>query len=426
VVVIAAVLSVALHKLGLLERLELVNLDILLLAKQPVANTEVLLVTVEQSDYVDIFHSRSPLDQGQVIDIINRIASVKPKVIGVDLDTSDWDPQLRQRLAPNGVPIVWARDVAEEMRSDQRTSQSDSSKAEMGKVFGDDKPQECWGVPAIAPDNDGIVRNYDEGVQVPAPNPENKQHGPRDYAPSFVTVVSRAADNRYCSALEFTQKPTPERKRINFENWRLNRYSASAILNLSRLPAWKASPDQFPEIHDKVVLLGGAFRQARDRYRTPISWMDGVEILGQAVVSEKHGGISEAGLLKMMGIDVLVGMALLSLNYLLKLRIPQSARHRMLALKFVLLMVLLLVATFVSWASFTFKRYYVSSLIVAAGLFVDELLKHAVEYRELVGKNRKLFRENSVLADDNRHLADQNRDLLVKNAELLPKLSKPT
>src|ERR1035438_9090990 len=48
-----------------------------------------LIIAINDDDYAERFHRRSPLDPQQVAEILGGIQFFAPKAIGVDLDTED-------------------------------------------------------------------------------------------------------------------------------------------------------------------------------------------------------------------------------------------------------------------------------------------------------------------------------------------------
>ncbi len=69
----------------------------------------VWLVAITDKDYADprLFKKTSPLDPEQLRKVIAAIAKLRPRVIGVDVDTSD-----SQNVRPETqVPIIWGQRV---------------------------------------------------------------------------------------------------------------------------------------------------------------------------------------------------------------------------------------------------------------------------------------------------------------------------
>jgi CHASE2 domain-containing sensor protein len=75
---------------------------------------------------------------------------------------------------------------------------------------------------------------------------------------------------------------------LNFagDRYAFARYSSSAVIEQSAAPGWAAEGP----LRDRLVIVGGAFRAARDEYRTPLGPMTGADIVAHAVASEVHGG----------------------------------------------------------------------------------------------------------------------------------------
>jgi CHASE2 domain-containing sensor protein len=378
VVVTAAVLASILHKLGVLDRLELLNFDTWLLSKQELKASDIVLVTIEQPDYDKVFKASSPLNAQKVIDIINSIAVSNPKIIGVDLDTSLWTETEFGKIHAN-VPIVWAREA--ELQRVEVNSVPDGipprsepvEKYTLREVAHIDLTLFCWGLTAIAPDDDGEVRSYYRRIpmfpsQVDKPDLTYPSFA-RELAHEHLPPDKRAKSD--CDEQQERANVEELRHRINFFTGRIPRLSARAVQGI-------AGTDT---LTGKIVLLGGAFSQARDRYATPLGMMDGVEILGHAVLTEKHGGILEAGPKVAAFVDVLVGLLLITLNYFLITRLHGSAKLWMLPIEFVLLPVLSVLLSLAAFLSFS---YYSSFFLVLLGVFTHQLVEHVLEYRTLL------------------------------------------
>ena len=115
------VLTLVLEHAGWLRGFETAALDTSLRLIKPITPRFVQIVSINEDDYVHIFEGRSPLDAEKVTSLIEAIAEGDPRVIGVDIDTSDpqWKPlapklvaSLRQRAS-----IVWEREAIGEVHA---------------------------------------------------------------------------------------------------------------------------------------------------------------------------------------------------------------------------------------------------------------------------------------------------------------------
>src|SRR5580658_3804136 len=118
IVGVAALLTVQLHKTAFLHWADLDNLDTWILLNKPEPSKDIVVVDITDDDYRSLFDSQSPLVPARVRTLIWAIAATYPRVLGIDLDTSEWDPSQRQWLVdkikidqanvPGSVPVVWA------------------------------------------------------------------------------------------------------------------------------------------------------------------------------------------------------------------------------------------------------------------------------------------------------------------------------
>ena len=141
-----------LHHFGWLDRLEATSLDFLVRLREPVKPRYVWIVPITDSDYANpkLFRKTSPLDPEQLRDIISAIATLRPRVIGIDVDTS----QSRGIRPETAMPIIWGQSV---------TPTEDADKRHTLPVLGGEQPQPTTnelGVCVMPADADGTVRRY--------------------------------------------------------------------------------------------------------------------------------------------------------------------------------------------------------------------------------------------------------------------------
>src|ERR1039457_3314244 len=73
---------------------------------------------------------------------------------------------------------------------------------------------------------------------------------------------------------------SPELEKVNYRGPKnaFDHLSVRTLKTLKNLPASAVHP-----LHGKIVLLGGAYRAARDAYATPFGYLDGVDIIANTV-----------------------------------------------------------------------------------------------------------------------------------------------
>ncbi len=351
-----------LHHYGAFERWENDNLDRWLLAKPAQLVKDIMLVVIDDADYEGPeFHGTSPLQAGRVIDVLEAIAKGHPKVIGVDLDTSHWTEDEAKR-ASRISNVVWARGGWEEGGS-----------LKLDKLLGGFYTEDtCFGLPAVQLDDDGIVRRYSRTQQV----------GER-IVPSFPVVVAEKSSQKEwepCKAGGTAHESEEAGVLINFlgQGLSFRRLTSSAIVQLAKTREWQNEPD----VRDKIVLVGGVFRAARDRYVTPLGMMDGVNIAALETYGELSKPASEASPWKYMAADITLGLLLVAAFYI----VPSPWR-------LAVIMATIALVVLVSFTLFYTRAFFFSFVPILAGVIVHEGLESSIERRSLERENKELHAE---------------------------------
>jgi CHASE2 domain-containing sensor protein len=300
----------------------------------PPANFEdVYLVHIADADYRDpkMFNAQSPLKPELVVDLISAVSSLRPKIVGVDLDTKDspWYSAVAQnclgqngalRVVPPSKPeVVWAR-----MPVESRTRQADlraEKPIQLYQLLGGfkDCEQALYGIPRFPLDADGVVREYVGEFEV---DPQQKK-------PSFARAIAEDYDRVYQSSRkERILNFAAARPKGAADPEQLCAVAPASAISAEQLfcalPAQAANCHEEKEarskgdqesaarwiasVPDKIVLIGGAFEDARDAYPTPIGQMCGVDLNALAIESDLHpGAIHPTPLLCGLAGDLLAG-----------------------------------------------------------------------------------------------------------------------
>jgi CHASE2 domain-containing sensor protein len=359
VVLVAAIATFLMEDSWFFRHMENSNLDVWLNAKAAAPSGKVFVVSITDEDYKGLFGGSSPLNPQKVEQIIAAIVHSGARLLGVDLDTSGWSPR-DVAAVPKGIPIVWAREYSEE-------------NSKMENVLGSNDPGVCFGLPAYTPDEDGVIRHYQPVVTLPG--------GGKEF--SFAARLLAT-----CEA-----KPTEsegggeEGKLINYLGGSnaFGHLSAGALLTLSAVPSWSESKNP---LRGKIVLLGGAFRAARDKFYTPAGRMDGVDIIAHTIESESPGGeVKTPGSVFFFATDLLLGLSLVAGGWLLPRKWALPA----------MILVVTVAAFLGSWLAFRSFGYFASFVPVLAGVLMHELFEHFVEHHELIKEHRELVHESEEL-----------------------------
>lgn len=264
----------------------------------PRESDRVVIVEIDDLDYDTLFGGVSPLAPAVVRRVLAAILTGRPRALGVDLETShpmyhDFD------LPANGTPVIWAREAVscEVVPQDHTTESSCHHGAVVPLDYLGGSEGQPFGLVTFQADHRGTIRRYQRAIQT--------AQGPM---PSFPSALARAiaganspGANRDTALLS-----------IEFRRGDPLRLTTRTILE------WAADPSSDYRntgvLRDRIVLLGGQYRVARDRHPTPLGVLSGVEILTQALETELDGRgrppPSRVMLLLLQSITVLLLVAL--------------------------------------------------------------------------------------------------------------------
>jgi CHASE2 domain-containing sensor protein len=236
--------------------------------RRPSTDSPIVVVHITDDDYETLFGSTSPLSPSRVGEILDAITVGKPRLIGVDLDTSHHDYATLE--SDHWPSIVWMQDLI-----------ADRGEARPGAVKGLDAAAfrgrplstnsatrvDTAGLAIVAPDTDGLIRRYQRCWKT------------RDGSfPSFVWAISEPQH----ADVECASQPRPRRHVIEYGRFTRWSFSVGQILEQPH-----AAREQW--LKDRIVLLGGAYAAARDVHATPLGQMFGIDILAAAIETELTG-----------------------------------------------------------------------------------------------------------------------------------------
>ena len=362
VIVGISLLMLAFEQAGWLERFETAGIDAFNLLQTPHDPTHVVIVGIDDDDYGDLFKGRSPLDANELRDLIEAIALGKPKVIGVDLDTSS-DAFRGIESAENWPPIVWAEDAIEAQGKFRQIPALGGSSLRGG---------DGQGIAGLPQDPDGITRRYRREFQL-----EGGGDG-RSFPWVVVQSFSNGGLRDCCQAGAQSTNSSERGLLLNFSGERFNfsPLSARFVLKIAREPGWA---DNGP-LRNRIVLLGGFFRASRDTQITPIGKMAGVQLMAQAIETElRGGGIRPLNEVLAFILDILAGTILVWFSY--RFRLSTALTLSLLAIPF-----FSLTSSYLAFASF--GRWF-NFVPVIIGVLIHELYHHAREYHHLLKSNGK-------------------------------------
>jgi CHASE2 domain-containing sensor protein len=368
-VLIATAITATLHHTWFVQRLELTNLDALLVESSGHSAPDITIVEISDDDYADkkMFGGISPLKPEVVGKLVQAIDAAGAKAIGVDILTADWPADSLKDLHIHA-PVVWVRGVDEV-----------GGALRLEPIMGGNGNDLCQGPPALE-EIDGVARKYFPDLSLG-----------NSSVPSFTTVFNRVIQDpaTACNARQTpngAEKKPGESRYIGF----IGGPSVFQILPAGTVLAGSDSPDWSKKqlLKDRIVLLGGAYRYARDKYATPFGDMYGVEILGNILASEMtNATVKEARLTMFILADLLLGFGIITVAYYLPR--PWSLPATLFGAPIVA--VALNVLLFVGW------RYYLSFMPVVVGVIVHSVAEHVREHRHLLREQSRLQERNEAL-----------------------------
>lgn len=404
---------------GWLRGFETSHLDTMIrLWGSPKISKNITIVEINEQDYMDRFDGTSPLDKKTLLKLIGYVEKYHPRVIGVDIDTSDWFAacerhhdqkpaqctkdcegslemlgKLRREAKKDGTIIVWA--------AVPRTPHPPLKLIPRPELESD-----VQGVPRFPVDEDGTVRHFDGRVEVEkgtagCTDPE----GEKCYVPTF----ARAIYERYTGYSPEAKKKLDERVIFNFHG---DRYQFPIINAKQFFPEEVKKETRTKEeidtadtrienrrnaqFVDQVVLIGGSFPEARDEYFTPMGLMQGVELNALAIQTDiSKGGMHDVNKIAEYFIDWGVSILLVFVFYRLE---DHPLRALLISMGFVIL-----VAPLASRFSFNTTVYWFNFVPIAVGVVLhqfSDMAEGRVKVQRELEKLKELRREQERVEVD--------------------------
>jgi CHASE2 domain-containing sensor protein len=360
---IATVLTAFLHESWLIKPIEVANLNGMFRLLRNKGHTNVTVVEVTEGDYRHIFGGGSPMNKGALQRLIQEIDKAGPRAVVVDIETREWSLDEVVRLGLNA-PFVWVRTGRNSNREGDLSEQTYKMEAVLGGEGGGIR----WGHALLGEEN-GMARYYFPSIM--------SASGGR--VPFVIDSLCQAiqSGNPGCTGDKSTR---PEAKSLIpyvADHEGLRRISASGILELANAPGWERNA----AIAGRIVLIGGAYRDARDDYVTPLGAMPGVEVLANIIEAELSDRTVQAATPEsFIVLDIVFGALLVISTYFLERRWKGWA----LLITFVGVPLLALSASLALFALPSNGRYFLSFIPVVAGVLVHASVEHIHEYRRLM------------------------------------------
>ncbi len=366
-----------LQHMSFYRRMENANLDALLAAstaphEDDPNGSPVFVVWITEEDFQnpELFGGISPLNPKTLARLIDAVLSTGPKAVGVDFDTALWPPESRESAAflRKDIPVVWAKTPVHLPDPEDHTR-----RLNLGNEF-NQATRACFGVPIYVPDEDGVVREYQDYFQT-----QNNR-----YVPSLAFNLAKVADSPDKTCQQGISAPPSKEERepklIGYHGASaFGHLSAGALLKFAGSKTWLADNP----LRNKVVLAGGAYSEARDDHPTPLGYLAGVDILASSVRSQLRGGRLDHEPAWNTGLGYLEGIILLVALYFVPLR-------------WSLLVTLLagpVYGVLVNWLAFHGHAVFISFVPSLIGLIIYKSVDYAREHRRLHEENIRLTNE---------------------------------
>jgi CHASE2 domain-containing sensor protein len=332
--------------------------DLLLrLTTRPQAS-RVAVVMIGDEEYESEFKKDGSLNPAKLQELISAIAKGNPKLIGVDIDTSD--QRYRNFQPPESRrPVVWVRAVYEPVT--ERPTPRD--------VLGGADPQLNNGPHSGLPllyDVNKVTRLYQRLIDTT-----------EGELPSFPWSVAKTLDPKVGER----RPANTDRLIIRFAGAQSEELSATQILQVANEPWW---PDN-KQIKDKIVLIGVSYL-GQDRHETPLGEKSGVHNMAAAIETELDGGgVPQPGDLAFLPLWIMQGLALVLLFHFFPL---SKAIWKNLAWSLALAvgsaLVCSVIASFVAARSLTYLSlvYLPYFLPVGVFIFIEELRERLNDWRK--------------------------------------------
>jgi CHASE2 domain-containing sensor protein len=325
--------------------------------------SDIKVVEIDQDSFKTLFGKRTPLDPERLAAIIRLIDDGGARAIAVDIDTCDWTAQQRAQVAGVYAPIIWASIGTIQ---DQQVMVDPACMLLNGQH---------WQGPPTLISRNGELLEYKRYQML----------GDHSSVPTFTTVLLEATDPHWAEHLStgptaHSAKPAAE----SYEALPLPLYvssgsskieSLSSLLQ-SRIGSNRASLQQ--AFGGKIVLLGGAYREAHDSYRTARGEMYGVEVLANIVDAEmQQHTIRRASEREFFAVDILFGLMLIYATYRIR-------RFGVWAEALAIFICTPLLSGILCFILFRYDNVYLSMMPVIFGVLMHKLVDHFYEHWRMV------------------------------------------
>jgi CHASE2 domain-containing sensor protein len=293
--VVIAILIQGFEKTAFFAPFESLGIDQIARAFPVPPSKDIFLVEITDEDYKKYFGNMSPLNGDTLSRLLRRIAADGPRVIGVDLDTSE----TKLPEVSNDERIIWA-EVPDTVQGGAVESRKERPQFLLAPVAGNIVDIRRMGMPQFPQDEDGIVRRFEDSYYV--------LHGVnKEKIDSMPCAVMARFNGVKC------ESPGEERLfSLSGDRFHFQTLDANSILSRESDAPLNNSP-----FHSKIVLVGGRYRAGRDNYITPAGELAGLEVIANAAQSYTPDGraVRESPWWLSIPFDLLTGTLIIWVYY---------------------------------------------------------------------------------------------------------------
>lgn len=267
--VAVSLLVSVLHHGGWLRTLEGKGLSVMqrmLLGK--VSDVLVVGITDDEFKSKELFNSSRPLNPLKVQELVLAVLKGSPRVVVVDIAT-EGNAYKAFDLGDNKIPVIWVRDI---VRGRVSTGAPSSELPVLFPVLGiNDVTNDrlLYGMATLSARHDELVRTYARHVSL-----------------EFPTVPWMAVKAYRHEMGETEDHDSKHKKTLEYRDEIVLKFAPEGTV--TSVPAglaldWaKNKPDEWrSKCRDKIVIVGGTFRESGDIVNTPVGEIYGAELIAQ-------------------------------------------------------------------------------------------------------------------------------------------------
>jgi CHASE2 domain-containing sensor protein len=273
-------------------------LDALLYTRSTQPAQKVRLVTIDDQDYQTYFQSHSPLQVDNLEKIIQAVAAAQPRMIVVDIDTSD--PAFAKMRIFNNHWVIWnadatARDINGSPAPTSLESAVFTLHPPLGGVGGRAPgSMERIALSASQTDEHGYIRDFLNTYEVEQPAtrsapPAFSFYASPAYQAALIDKALKQDSSQASSSIEdqpIPRLPPSENVRAFVRSYTVPQYHARDILNDQEEGKDSNRWEKLAFFKDQVVVIGGTYRAARDEDFTDSGPLPGCEVIAILIEEE--------------------------------------------------------------------------------------------------------------------------------------------